>query len=294
MTASSPGPRPGRRGLLLAAAGAGVLAACGKSEPSGPGQRLKKMPYGEGEWHVGMLGTPAAEKPRATVVMVHGGGWLANASLVSFLPMQRALMALGYATWSVEYRGVGVGGGFPGTFEDVAAGVDHLASIGRSDSGYDEGILTEKVVYLGQSAGAQLAVWAASRTRRTPGGPPKLKPLGAISLAGPLNLALAAQDQLGGTLVPDFMGGMPAEVPEHYALGDPTKLVPASCPVWALRGNQDAVVTAEEGTSYVQAARAAGGSAYYVPTIGTHSTILQPAGASWNMIRALLARATGG
>ncbi len=292
MTPSSPGPRLGRRALLLSGAGA-ALSACGRSNDQPIGERLAQLSYGPGKWHIGMLGTPPVEKPRATVVMVHGGGWLANASMAGFLPMQRALIALGYATWSIEYRGVGLGGGFPGTFEDVAAGIDHLASIGRSESGYDKGVLTQKVVYLGQSAGAQLAVWAASRTRRTPGGPPRLKPLGVISLAGPLNLALAAREHLGGEIVADFMGGLPSEVPHHYALGDPIALVPARCPVWAMRGNQDTIVSAAQGQTYVVAARKAGGSAYNVPTTATHTTILAPTGPSWGLVRALLARATG-
>lgn len=252
------------------------------------------MAYGGDRRQYGVLGLPARSRPLATVVMIHGGGWLATAALRSFVPMQRALTALGYATWNLEYRGVGVGGGFPGTFEDIAAGVDRLAHVGMDTSGYENSVLTDKVAFLGQSAGAHLATWAASRNDHTPGGRPALEPRVVVSMGGPLNLKLAARHGLAGDIVPNFMGGMPAEVPEHYAVGDPVELVPAVCPVWAIHGEQDTVVPAEQGLSYVRSARRAGGTAYFVPVQGTHNQLAAPAGQSWSYVRKILARLAAG
>ena len=56
----------------------------------------------------------------------------------------------------MEYRRVGNGGGFPATFDDVAAAIDLLA---------DADVDTSTVVTLGHSAGGHLATWAAARTR---------------------------------------------------------------------------------------------------------------------------------
>ncbi len=44
-----------------------------------------------------------------------------------------ALKTNGVATWSLEYRRVGdKGGGWPGTFQDVALGYDYLGTLARS------------------------------------------------------------------------------------------------------------------------------------------------------------------
>ena len=56
--------------------------------------------------------------------------------------------------WNLEYRRVGSGGGWPATFDDVAAGIDLLA---------DLDVDTTRVVAIGHSAGGHLAVWAGGR-----------------------------------------------------------------------------------------------------------------------------------
>src|SRR5213079_2078672 len=106
--------------------------------------------------------------------------------------------ARGFATWNVAYRRVGSGGGFPTTFEDVATAIDRL----------DTPHLPTPVV-VGHSAGGHLAVWAASRSSRTPGGAPRVPLRGAISLSGLLDLTEAARAprSLGPTT--GFMGGTP-------------------------------------------------------------------------------------
>lgn len=282
---------PSRRALLLGTTGAAVLAACGRERrPQTPGKSVMKVAYGAHARQYGVLAIPKHAKLLGTVVMVHGGGWLPDASLRAFEPMQVALTALGYATWNVEYRGVGVGGGFPGTLEDVAAGIDHLGNIAEGVSGIPNRILTSRIAFLGHSAGAQLAVWAASRSRKTPGGPPMVRPRATISMAGPLNLALGARHDLVGRIIPNFMGGMPSEVPERYAVADPIRLVPAPCVVWALSGDNDTVVPKEQALTYVSAARRAGGEAYLVNTQSDHLQMTTPAGQPWACIREILAR----
>ncbi len=66
--------------------------------------------------------------------------------------------------WNIEYRRVGDGGGWPATFEDVAAAIDHLATL-------DAPVDLERVSILGHSAGGHLALWAAGRTRASRGAP---------------------------------------------------------------------------------------------------------------------------
>jgi acetyl esterase/lipase len=61
------------------------------------------------------------------------------------------------ATWSLEYRRIGnPGGGWPGTFADVAEGADHLRVLARTYP-----LDPNRVIVIGHSAGGHLALWLA-------------------------------------------------------------------------------------------------------------------------------------
>src|SRR5262245_64343849 len=76
-------------------------------------------------------------------------------------PLAEALAGEGVATWNIEYRRVGnEGGGWPGTFLDVAHATDHVKTLAATHP-----IDLSRVVVLGHSAGGHLALWAAARGR---------------------------------------------------------------------------------------------------------------------------------
>ena len=283
-----------RRGLLtaagLSAVSSGVLAGCDTSAPPRAASphtgELRRVRYAEAHGsQFADLRLPA-RSPRGTVVLLHGGYWLPQYGLELMTPLARRLTELGFATWNVEYRRTGAGGGFPGTLTDVAAAVDRLQGPGLPTG------LTEKVVLLGHSAGGHLAAWSASRTRGTPGGPPQLPLRGAISLSGVLNLTRAATDPRSSGPVTALMGGAPSARRRRYAVADPALLVPASCPVWAVHAESDTVVSADQSTSYVALARAAGGRAEAVAVPGDHFTLIDPTSSSFSTISTLLTRAS--
>jgi acetyl esterase/lipase len=226
------------------------------------------------------------DEPLATVVLLHGGYWLPQYGLELMEPLALRLTELGYATWNVEYRRAGAGGGFPTTLTDVAAAVDRLDGKGLP------GGIADDVVLLGHSAGGQLAVWAASRTGATPGGEPKLEPRGAISLAGVLDLVLAGSGPASGQ-VSAFMGSAPTESPGTYALADPAQLVPANCPVWAVHAADDETVPPEQSTSYVASARAAHAVVERVVVPGDHFALISPDASPFPTIQRLLTEAAG-
>jgi acetyl esterase/lipase len=194
-----------------------------------------------------------------------------------------AIAGGGFAAWNVEYRRVGLfggGGGWPNTLIDVAAAVDHLTEIADVD--------TARVVLCGHSAGGHLAVWAAARSRLpagSPGAAPAVLPLGAISLAGAVDLEQAAALGLGNGAVASFMGGLPAIYPERYGSASPLRLLPIGVPQVLVHGLGDAVVPPAMSESYAARAAAAGDSALYVPIeqMG-HRQVTDPAGAAWPII----------
>jgi len=100
--------------------------------------------------------------PAGTVVVIHGGFWRARYDLSLGRPLAADLAARGYAAWNLEYRRALAGGGWPATFEDVAAGIDLLATLPVDSS---------RVVAVGHSAGGHLAAWAAGRAKLPPGAP---------------------------------------------------------------------------------------------------------------------------
>lgn len=114
------------------------------------------------------LHLPPGRGPHPVVVAIHGGSWSAGYGKIVMRGLAGPLVRAGHAVWNVEYRrmGGGQGGGWPATFLDVAAAVDHLAAI---PAPVDLG----RVTLLGHSAGGQLALWAASRAgcRRASRGP---------------------------------------------------------------------------------------------------------------------------
>ena len=95
----------------------------------------KRIAYGTGPLQFGELRLPAGRGPHPVAVIVHGGCWSAKlgnlddraVALDLLRPMAAALTAAGIATWNLEYRRLGnEGGGWHGSFQDVARGADHL------------------------------------------------------------------------------------------------------------------------------------------------------------------------
>ena len=77
------------------------------------------------------------------------------------LGTRRRASGCGIATWNIEYRRFdNPGGGWPGTFTDVGDAVDRVRVISR-----EHPIDLSRVVTIGHSAGAHLALWAAARNR---------------------------------------------------------------------------------------------------------------------------------
>lgn len=205
---------------------------------------------------------PSGPPRGVTVVVVHGGFWQQEFDRTHAGCQAQALADDGFHVAVAEYRRVGMtGGGWPGTFEDVRTAVAQV----RADPG-----LPEATVLLGHSAGGHLAVWTAGQDEST-------GLLGAVSLAGCVDLALTARMELGDGAARSLMGGTPDEVPDAYALADPARGT-SVVPVALVHGADDAVVPPEVSRSYQRqcAVRGTRVSLTVIPGCG-HFALIDPA-----------------
>lgn len=240
---------------------------------------------------------PVGPRRRGVVVIIHGGYWRSPYSADLGIPLAEDLRGRGYICWNLEYRRVGNGGGWPETFEDIAAGIDLLA-----EASAQHDFLLEKVTALGHSAGGHLAVWAAGR-----GGQPLLpgnvqdasgnvqpasrnvRLTGVISQSGLLDLAMAHRLGLSGNAAVDLLGVPPEQDAERWLQADPMTAIPLGVPVIALHGDEDDTVPLSESTSYVDAAVAAGADVRLVMVPGNHFGMTTPGAPAWEDVVSALA-----
>jgi acetyl esterase/lipase len=235
-----------------------------------------RIRYGDHSSQFADLYRPAGDDPAPVALLIHGGYWRAAYGLEHMSHLAEALRARGVATWSLEYRRLGGGGGWPSTLLDVAAGADALAAA-AGPRGLDLG----RVVAIGFSAGGQLALWLIARARRpigqpAPGGAP-LRLGGAISLAGVVDLRRGSELGLSRGAVDELLGGRPGAVPERLALASPFELLPLGRPQILIHGQLDQVVPIELSRRYAERAAALGDPVELVELPGTgHFELIDP------------------
>ena len=244
------------------------------------------LSYGNGPQQFGQLRLPGGKGPFPVVIVVHGGCWSAPFDLQHISPLATAITGLGFATWSLEYRRLGdEGGGWPGTFEDVAAGTDFLYTIAENYS-----IDLDRVIAVGHSAGGHLALWLASRPHLPQGAVLfRTNPLpirGIISLAGVGDLSLAVETKICGDAVQKLMGGTASEVPKRYAQGSPVQLLPLNVPQILVQGSLDPIVPLESVETYYHSAKEKGDDVSLVKIESAgHFEMIMPQTTAWSEIR---------
>jgi acetyl esterase/lipase len=233
---------------------------------------------------------PQGKGPFPVVLMVHGGCWqtsIADRSLMNWIADD--LRKGGIAVWNIDYRGADrSGGGYPGTFADVARAADQLA---RNASKYH--LDMRRVVAVGHSAGGHLALWLAGRARLPKSSPlatPKpLKLAQVISLGGlPDLVATAASPDNGcGTDVIAKLVGTGRADP--YADTSVPRLLPIGVAQDLVNGREDRIIPYRMATDYVAAATKAGDrvALHTVPATG-HVELIAPDSTAWSETRQLI------
>lgn len=267
--------------LLLALGAATLLAAPSLAQPA-PGlpsvmsvQGVMALPsgrpaeviaYGEADSQRIELFLPAqrAEGQRLPVaVLIHGGCWQkAVAGRELLRPAATALAAKGYAVWSIGYRRVDEeGGGYPGTYQDVATAIEALRA--QAD---EFGLDLARVAFFGHSAGGHLALWAAARHRIDKASPlapekPALRPRGVVVAGGAYDLDGDAWVIRGQCSLDPAERLVNQEAATPYADTSPAAMLPIGAQVTLVHGVFDGTSFPELGLAFARAARRAGDKA---------------------------------
>jgi acetyl esterase/lipase len=241
------------------------------------GAALRRPPghlhYGEHPRQVADLHMPREQGVHPVVVVLHGGYWQPPYTRLVMRPLCLDLAARGYAAYNVEYRRLGRdGGGWPQTFQDVAAAIDHLARL------QDTSLDLDRVMLLGHSAGGQLALWAAGRAWLPPGA---VGSTPAVRAAGVVALAAVSDLESAGAPARELLGGGPTAVPGRWAQADPIRRLPLEVPVGMVHAIDDETVSVEHSRAYSAAARAAGGVVTLTEAPGGHRDPIDPSSRAW-------------
>ena len=221
-----------------------VQAAAGNAQTTSPQDLLKeaaasgeRIPYGKGTFQFGELRVPDGPGTHPIAILVHGGCWSAKlgqvpeaaTSLELLRPLAAALVENGIATWNVEYRRLGNdGGGWPGTYEDVAHATDFIRELAPTHH-----LDLQRVVLVGHSSGGHLALWLAARHKLPAdsalSAASPLRAAGVVDIDGPPDLEgiIAIERKVcGGPVVEQLLGGTPTELPGRYRQASATALLP--------------------------------------------------------------------
>lgn len=244
-----------------------------------------RIPYGDDPSQFGDLFLPNADGPHAqpypVVFLLHGGCWRAQYGLEPIGQLARALADRGVAVWSLEYRRLGNGGGWPNTFLDVAHGADLLRNLADQYA-----LDLTRVVAVGHSAGGHLALWSAARRLLPANSPiyaPNPLPLHSIVALAPVcDLERAVAWDICVDAADVLVGGHPREAFANYYQGSPSALLPLGVRHVTINGALDHIVPLEYVRHFVESAGKLGDDATLiaVPDVGHFEIVLatHPAG----------------
>ncbi len=256
-----------------------------------------RLYWGLGELQFGDLRLPTGPGPHPIVVLIHGGCWLSDYRMQYMGALGDALKAEGIATWNIEYRSVGdAGGGWPGTMLDVGAAIDDLRFLATKYP-----LDLDRVVLSGHSAGAQLALWAATRPSAAAVNPLRgenpLPVHGVVALSPVADLVASVSDDtpICGRSAARLLGGTPEEVPERYALVSPAEMLPLGVPYAIVSGVEDQFVAAAHVAVFAEQARRAGDAMRLelIPEAG-HFEVVAPGTVAFAVTVAFIRAMVGG
>jgi acetyl esterase/lipase len=247
-----------------------------------------RIAYGKDPEQFGDLRLPQGKGPFPVAIVIHGGCWVSTlATVQNTAAAADALRDLGVATWNIEYRGIDRQG-WPGTFEDVATATDYLQKVSQTYP-----IDLTRVIAVGHSAGAHLALWLGGRRQlpqeSTLFHPSPLLLTAVVALGGPGDLRDFRNYEThicGAPVIDSLLGGSPEAVPGHYAQGSPIELLPFGIHQVLIVGEQDPVMPERSREAYLMAAQNLGDTVerIVIPNAG-HFEVIAPTSTAWPIVK---------
>jgi len=218
-----------------------------------------RISYGSDALQFAELRLPKTTGPHPVAIIIHGGCWLSRfADLKNTAALADAIRKMGIATWNIEYRRLDhTGGGWPGTFQDVAMAADFLEQISAQNE-----LDLNKVIVIGHSGGGHLALWLAGRHQLSYSSvlfsSTSLTLRGVISLGGVTDLKAyrnKASNVCGQDVIGMLLGGNEAEITKRYQEASPIVLLPFHIPQRLFVGEDDLAIDLEAHQKYVSLAK---------------------------------------
>jgi acetyl esterase/lipase len=251
--------------------------------------------YGKAPSQYAELFIPAGHGPFPVAVLVHGGCWTKDFGGIGQLRnMAGALATRGIAVWNVEYRRVDEdGGGYPGTYQDINAALDMLASQAPK-----QGLDLARIVAVGHSAGGQLVQWVAGRSRIAPSSPLfQAQPLPVrqiVSLGGLADLR-REQALIKSSCERDMVDltGLPSATrPDVFSDTNAAELMPNGSHTVLITGELDTVSPPRVAHDYAARAGAAGDRADVVILPGaSHYDEVATSSPAWSTVLGVIEQA---
>jgi acetyl esterase/lipase len=243
----------------------------------------QRIAYGPGPEQFGELWLPDGPGPFPVVLMVHGGCWQSRVARLSIMNyIADDLRKRGIAVWNLEYRGVDLaGGGYPGTFQDVAAGADQLTEIAAAHH-----LDLAHLVAIGHSAGGHLVAWLAARGRIAATSPlhadHPLQLTAVISLGGLPDLQNVHALGICGAPTVESLVGAPGGGRDLWADTSPAALGAGPEPQVYIDGDQDSISPPSLDAAYVAKMRALGAHVRQITVPDTgHAELIAPWTPAW-------------
>ncbi|MBP1314369.1 alpha/beta hydrolase [Herbaspirillum sp. 1130] len=221
---------------------------------------VKRIYYGKKLDQYGDLRLPPGQGPFPVAIVVHGGNWLAVVNSDYMAPVAEILTNSGFATWNIEYSRIGSGGGWPGSFQSIAAATDFVRDLAKIYP-----LDLNRVMSIGHSSGGHYALWMASRKNIRELSevfvPNPLQLKGAIALDGSPDIDAFGKLPRGKVIIPQLIGSTePAVISERMRDISPTLLLPTGGKIFIISQDSDRAPMQRE---YVRNANAKGDRAAY-------------------------------
>ena len=229
-----------------------------------------RISYGSGPLQFGDLRLPHGPGPHRLVIFIHGGCWRNTYNLDHASHLCAALAKTGVATWNIEYRRLGdIGGGWPGTFDDVMHAAQRLTRLAQNYP-----LDLTRLLAAGHSAGGHLALWLAAQR--------VVDLRGVIPLAAVSDLRRASAMRLCSGATGELLGGPPERVPQRYGSSSPFDLLPISVPQHLLHGTADPIVPFSMSEHFAHTSR----NAKLTPLAGAgHFELIDPRTREWQTVQ---------